>query len=34
MRAQLPEVFAEGEVDRIYLNFSDPWPKTAMRNGD
>lgn len=19
--------FAEGEVDRIYLNFSDPWPK-------
>lgn len=24
---QLPEVFAQGEVDRIYLNFSDPWPK-------
>lgn len=23
----LPEVFATGEVDRIYLNFSDPWPK-------
>ncbi|MGI5825038.1 MAG: threonine synthase [Bacillota bacterium] len=23
----LPEVFAEGEVDIIYLNFSDPWPK-------
>ncbi len=21
------EVFAPGEVDRIYLNFSDPWPK-------
>lgn len=21
------EVFAENEVDRIYLNFSDPWPK-------
>ena len=21
------EVFAEGEADRIYLNFSDPWPK-------
>jgi len=20
-------VFGEGEVDRIYLNFSDPWPK-------
>ena len=24
---ELPEIFAEGEVDRIYLNFSDPWPK-------
>lgn len=24
---QLPEVFAPGEVDRIYLHFSDPWPK-------
>lgn len=24
---RLPEVFAPGEVDRIYLNFSDPWPK-------
>ncbi|MGN0362271.1 MAG: tRNA (guanosine(46)-N7)-methyltransferase TrmB [Bilifractor sp.] len=23
----LPEVFAEQEVDGIYLNFSDPWPK-------
>lgn len=23
----LEEVFAEQEVDRIYLNFSDPWPK-------
>lgn len=23
----LPLVFGEGEVDRIYLNFSDPWPK-------
>ncbi len=23
----LPEVFAEGEVTGIYLNFSDPWPK-------
>lgn len=23
----LTEVFAQGEVDRIYLNFSDPWPK-------
>lgn len=24
---EIEEVFAEGEVDRIYLNFSDPWPK-------
>ncbi|MBD5105565.1 MAG: tRNA (guanosine(46)-N7)-methyltransferase TrmB [Lachnospiraceae bacterium] len=24
---ELSEVFEEGEVDRIYLNFSDPWPK-------
>lgn len=24
--AQLPEFFAPKEVDRIYLNFSDPWP--------
>lgn len=23
----LPEIFAQGEVDHIYLNFSDPWPK-------
>ena len=23
----LPEVFEKGEVSRIYLNFSDPWPK-------
>lgn len=23
----LPEIFAPGEVDIIYLNFSDPWPK-------
>lgn len=23
----ITEVFARGEVDRIYLNFSDPWPK-------
>lgn len=24
---ELPEVFAEEEVAKIYLNFSDPWPK-------
>ena len=23
---RLPDFFAPGEVDRIYLNFSDPWP--------
>lgn len=23
----IEDVFAEGEVDKIYLNFSDPWPK-------
>lgn len=23
----LPQIFAEDEVERIYLNFSDPWPK-------
>lgn len=23
----ITEIFAKGEVDRIYLNFSDPWPK-------
>ena len=25
--AEVEEVFAQEEVDRIYLNFSDPWPK-------
>ena len=25
----LPEIFAPGEVAKIYLNFSDPWPKTS-----
>ncbi|MGM9886548.1 MULTISPECIES: tRNA (guanosine(46)-N7)-methyltransferase TrmB [unclassified Lactococcus] len=24
----LTEYFADGEVDQVYLNFSDPWPKT------
>lgn len=24
---EITEVFASSEVDRIYLNFSDPWPK-------
>lgn len=25
--ATLPDIFDKNEVDRIYLNFSDPWPK-------
>lgn len=25
---QLSEIFAPGEISRIYLNFSDPWPKS------
>ena len=25
---QLPLFFAPGEVDRIYINFCDPWPKS------
>lgn len=24
---QLPEIFEQGEAERIFLNFSDPWPK-------
>lgn len=24
---EIEEVFGQGEVERIYLNFSDPWPK-------
>ena len=26
--AKLSEILAPGEVDRLYLNFSDPWPKS------
>ena len=26
--ARLPEFFAPGEVDRVYINFCDPWPKS------
>ncbi|KZZ85712.1 MULTISPECIES: tRNA (guanosine(46)-N7)-methyltransferase TrmB [Bacillaceae] len=25
--AVLTDIFEDGEVDRLYLNFSDPWPK-------
>lgn len=24
---ELPEIFEKGEVEKLYLNFSDPWPK-------
>lgn len=26
--ASLPELFGEGELKRIYINFCDPWPKS------
>jgi len=26
--AELPELFADQEISRLYLNFSDPWPKS------
>ena len=29
--ARLTEFFADGEIDRIYLNFSDPWPPNRQR---
>lgn len=25
---KLPEMFDNGEIDRIYINFCDPWPKS------
>ena len=28
---QLPEIFDQGEVDRIYVNFCDPWPKSNQK---
>ncbi len=28
----IPEVFEQGEVQKIYLNFSDPWPKARHAN--
>ena len=30
---ELAEVFEAGEVERIYLNFSDPWPKDRTPSG-
>lgn len=29
--ALLPELFAPGEVDRIYINFCDPWPRSNQK---
>lgn len=29
--AHIEDVFAEQEVSRIYINFSDPWPKAAHK---
>lgn len=29
--SQLTDIFADGEIDRIYLNFSDPWPPNRQR---
>ena len=29
--AALEQIFAPGEVERIYLNFSDPWPPNRQR---
>jgi tRNA (guanine-N7-)-methyltransferase len=28
----IEEMFAPGEIERIYLNFSDPWPKNRHAN--
>ena len=28
---ELNEYFKDGEVSRIYLNFSDPWPKSSCK---
>ena len=32
--AELPEMFANGELNRIYLNFSDPWPTARKATPD
>jgi tRNA (guanine-N7-)-methyltransferase len=29
---QILDVFANGEIEKIYLNFSDPWNKNAYRS--
>ena len=30
--SDLTDYFEDGEIDRLYLNFSDPWPKNAMKS--
>ena len=30
--AALPELLSKGDIDKIYLNFSDPWPKARHAN--
>lgn len=32
--ADLEEFFAPGEVDRFYINFTDPWPKSRHEKED
>jgi len=27
----LPEIFEKGEINHLYLNFSDPWPKNSHK---
>lgn len=29
--ALLPDMFAPGEIDRLYINFCDPWPKSNQK---
>lgn len=31
--AQLGDMFAPGEVDRMYINFCDPWPSKSTPSG-
>ena len=29
--ALLPDMFAPGEIDRLYINFCDPWPRSNQK---
>ncbi len=31
--ADLTDYFSEGEIDGLFLNFSDPWPKPVTKKG-